>query len=606
MTEPRFLNAGPTGMAGSLLTSRPVTDGEPVSAAVTNRLPVTNSINTAWLHELLKRLHDNSGEFLWGVPIAPDVVVGDFVYYDGTDGRFAKALARYVVHDGRFHESETAAIWGVVTGIDHNEANLCTGGLCTFRAERTEYQLDPDPGVRYLSDRTAGAPTVEPVRPEKCLGCLVGVKATGDVQFFVRPSLTSDPGIHRHESWELAAVPAGTCFRSQPNAITSVQADRHGWVPATHAIFAGKAPSDAYYGYNPVTFQTGCRRPLRFAENAGLRWQRHLSDSDDPLLASVPPELYRIDETTIWWLTDKAGVLPWDSRFDYAAGEPENVPDESYRFRMWLDFVNTGYGLTDGIVSSLRTREGSGLHITQYPFGGGAATGDLLLDFDFRFRPGKTNDWSGHAVKALDHYDVTTGPVVSGLQIDSRLVRVVRSDFSEDQVHYGRVVLGDPTGQIGQELPFEAVHLNGVEESVEREAIGLAFPATRESSLLARIVVPLSETFSAFRLSLFFGVLVTRSGNLTTDLLKLNYRILSNPAARNTIVPAFPQPALDRLDCDFTVQNNRYSTGYFTAESDAIPVRPGDLVLLKIERTPPDHFNDRVILLRKSAILHLA
>jgi hypothetical protein len=603
MTNPLFLPSGATGIAGTLLSNRPVTDGEPVTASVTNRLPVTNSVNTAYLLELFKRGMNNSGEFLWGVPIAPDVVIGDFVYFAGTEGRFAKGLARYVFRDGRHQESETSAVWGVVIRVRNQTGDLCTSGLCEFETDLAVYLTVPEPGLRFLSDRTPGEPVPDPVLPEKCLGCLVGVKSTGAVQFFVRPSLTGDSGRHRHESLELASVPAGTCHHSLPKTITSVQPQQPGWVPASHPMFAGKMPEDAKYGYNPIAFQTGCRWPLRFASNAGLRWQRCIHETDDPLLAAVPPELYRIDETTIWWLTDATHHLPWDSRLDYTGGEPAGLPADAYRFRMWLDFVNSGYGLTDGVVSSLRTAGGSGLTVTNYPFGGPAVTGDLLLDFALRFRLKETGDLRGHAVREINGTDVSTGPVVTGLKIDSRFLRVIRSDDSGDHLHSGVVVLGDPSGQIGQELPFEAVHLHGVEEAVEREAIGLAFPQTRVSSFLARIVVPFSETFSQFHLSLFFGILVTRSGNIAPDLLKLSYRIIAHPHQSNRITQAFPHPALEPLACDFQVQNSQYSTGYYTAQSEHFIVRPGDLVLVKVERSPPDNFNDRFILLRKSALL---
>ncbi|HBT76851.1 MAG TPA: hypothetical protein DEB39_07965, partial [Planctomycetaceae bacterium] len=99
MNNDIFLPTGPAGLASSLLSSRPVTDGEPVNAAVTNRLPQTNSGNTAYLHELVKRIHTTSGEFLYGVPVAADVVPGDFVYYDGQTRRFSVASPSAFVLD---------------------------------------------------------------------------------------------------------------------------------------------------------------------------------------------------------------------------------------------------------------------------------------------------------------------------------------------------------------------------------------------------------------------------------------------------------------------------------------------------------------------------
>jgi len=602
-----FLNSTPAGLASTLLKSRPVVDGEPVNAAVTNRVPVTNQGNIAYIHDLLKTAYDHSGEFLWGIPIADDVVAGDFVYYDSVRRVFDKALAKFVIQDGRQTESETSVVWGIVTRVDHNEADLCTDGLCKFRSELPCYTAEPEPGVRYLSDRIPGEPTGTRIAPAKCLGYLVGVKATGEVQFFVRQSL-SLPLSHQHQVVELVATPAGTWTATNPQAgITSIRPDQPGWIPATHPIFAGKVPNGAVYGYNPVFLTNHCQWPLRFADNAGLRWQRHNTETDDPLAASVPQELYRIDETTIWWMSGVTQYLPWDTSRDYVEGKPTtDSPVTGYAHRMWLDFVNSGYGLSDMLVSSLRAEEGSGLTITQHPFGGPAVHGDLKLGFHFRFRKANEKDTSGLAVKGIDKFDMTLGPVVSGIKLDSSLMRIIKSDHSEDNYHFGQLVIGDPSGQIGQELPFEAIHLNGVEEAVEREAIGLAFSATRESSLIARIIVPHSNNFSAFKMSLFFGVLVTRSGNIAANALRLSYRIITNPQNKNRITQAFPSLVLNPLPCDFSVQNSQYSTGYYTAESGMFPVSPGDVVLVKIERKPPDNFNDRIILLRKAAILHLA
>jgi len=597
-----FLPTGAHGVASSLLTGRPVSDGEPVNATVTNRLPRTNQGNTAYLHELLKRVRDTSGEFLYDVPVAADVVPGDFVYYDGTSRVFAKGLAQSSIRDGKPIESDSSAVWGVVTDVRNNEAVLCTNGLCMFRTEMAAYFEYPEPGVRFLSDRFSGEPTIERHWPEKCLGYLVGVKSDGEIQFFIKSSLAIDQRLHRHKTVELTAAPAGTCEKDRPQNIFQVRTDLPGWIPADHTVFAGKIPTGALYGYNPLVLNKGCMWPLRFAVHAGLRWQRHIAETDDPLLASVPPEFYLIDETTIWWMSDV--YLPWNSRVDYIDGQGITETESAYGTRLWLDWLDSGHGLSDSLVSSLRAAEGSGLKLTQYPLGGPAVQGDLLLDFELSFRQLFEKERTGYAIKKIEKSDMMIGPVVSGLKIDSSRWKIIHSDHCESGYHFGSLVLGDPSGKIGLELPFEAVHLQGVEEAVEREAIGLAFPANRESSFLARIVVPHDTGFDRFDLTLLFGILVTRSGNISSDALTIHYRTISTPAGNNTIAQAFPQAALAQIPCDFSVQNSQFSQGYYTAESGKIAVKPGDVLYVKIQRTPPDNFGDRIILLRKSAILH--
>jgi hypothetical protein len=495
-----------------------------------------------------------------------------------------------------------------VTDVFYDEADICIDGLSMFRTTVSAYAAEPEPGIRYLSDIDPGGLIPARVQPMKCLGYLVGVKATGDVQFFVRQSLISSLP-HQHRIVELVAAPAGTWTHTNPPAgITSVRLDKPGWIPATHPVFAGKMPSGAVYGYNPAFLTEHCDWPLHFADNAGLRWQRRNAETDDPLAAAVPGDFYRIDDTTIWWMRSATVFSPWSTKHSYLDGEPVNAASTAtgYDFRMWLDFVNSGHGLTDTVVSSLRAEKESGLTVTQHPLGGPAAHGDLKLGFDLQFQTNKQWDWRGMAVKDIDKRTMKCGPVVSGIMVDSSVLQIVQSEFSGDNYHCGRIILGDPTGQIGQELPFEAIHLIGVEEALEREAVGLAFTHTRASSLYARIVVPHSNNFSAFRMSLFFGVLVTRSGNIHANTLKLSHRVIANPQNKNQITQAFPIITLNELPCDFSVQNNQFSVGYYTAESDTFDVAPGDVVFVKIERNPPDNFNDRIILLRKAAILHLA
>jgi hypothetical protein len=601
-----FLKSDPSGISGSLLSGRLVLDGEPVTAGVTNRTPQANQANLSYVWEILKGLRDRSGEFLYGMPAAPGVLPGDFVYYDEAEHRFAAALAGFTVQNGECRELPSSAVWGVICRIHAGGADICTSGLCEFLTENPAYSEFPDSGPRFLSDRNPGEPVPYRTVPEKCLGVLVGVRESGEVQFFVRQSLFADSRVHEHKAFELVSAPAGTCSSSAPSQITGVLPDKPGWIPAGHPLLAGNAPAGAFYGYNPAFLNETCRWPLPFASRAGLRWQRHITASDDPLTASVPPEFWSMDETTIWWHTNTPDYLPWDSGADYAAGEAVSGIGAPYPYRMWLEYVNAGYGMTtDAAVTSLRVKKGSGLSLSQYPFGGEALRGDLLLDFALAFQTTEPLSWSGTAVKHLDGTSLAEGPVVSGLKIDSSRWRILQSEnVSQDGFHYGRLVLSDSTGQTGQELPFEAVHLNGAEEALEREAIGLAFPPSRPSSLIARVCVPYNASQGDYRLRFSFGILLPRpSGTVASGVLKLSYRKISAPSVINTQIPAFPEPDLIPLACNFSSGIGTGSPGYYTAESASFSVSAGDLVFVRIERTPPDNFNDRILLLRKAGIL---
>jgi hypothetical protein len=574
-----FLNNKPRGIASSLLQNRPVADGEPVNAAVTNRLPGTNAANVAYLHSLVELGFDLSGEYLWDMPVADDVVIGDFVYFSATTRVFEKGLAQFTSEAGYYEEAESASVWGVVTNINSsNRANICTNGLCTFKPTTDVYKNQTQVGLRFLSSISRGEPTPEIQTPFRCLGYLIGVKQSGDVQFFVRPYLVADPRVHQHKSYEL--VPAFPSDSSEP-----------GWFPIDDAMFSGRSvPPNAVYGYNP-NFLAGI--PLRFAIASGLRWQ---NPKLDPIQGFVPNELYEISNTDIWWIGNKDNIVPYDAF---------PLSEESFRFRMWLDIISVGFGLQDRIVSSLRAEPDSGLSIHQYPTGGNAISGDLIIDFNLRFNELANPNFAPYTVSKLTGKDVTLSPNVSGMRITSTRLKILSSDQTKDNFHYGRVTLGDTTGLSGQELPFEAIHLNAVEEAVEREAIGLAFPPDRLSSFLARISVPFDDTFDQVSLSLFFGILLSQYGNIAQDLFKLSYRIIRAASEKNTVTEAFGETGMTLLPCDFRAENTLLTTGYYTAESAKFAVKPGDTVFVKVARTPPDNYGDRIMLLRKAALVYL-
>jgi hypothetical protein len=281
-----------------------------------------------------------------------------------------------------------------------------------------------------------------------------------------------------------------------------------------------------------------------------------------------------------------------------------------YTQRIWLEVINAGHGLTDRVVTSLRAIKDSGLSVRQYPFGGPATAGDLEIGFTPPFTVADATLFSSYAAADLNEWEIQRTAAVSGLRVDSTKLKITHSDQKTDNYHYGRVTLGDPTGAIGRELPFEAIHLNGVEEAVEREAIGLAFPSNHATSLLARVTVPFDDTFTQFGVTLLFGILLPGTGSIRNNAFTLSYRIISNPVtsvginAYNAPTQAFPDPQLQSLNCDFTANSPTYATAYYTTESDKLYVSPGDILLLKIERAANDGYANRIILLRKSAILY--
>jgi hypothetical protein len=597
-----FLDSNKFGILDTLLKARGVMDGEQVRAAVANRLPGASAANIEYLHELIKRGFDNSAVYLYDMPVSSETCIGDFVYYDTVDRVFKPGLARFLVRDGRFSAAETSAVWGVITEIRSDKADICTKGLCKFTVSSTEKYSDKIlPGIKYLSSSVLGGLSDVSAMPFVCLGFLVAVHANRQVQFYVDGNLSANPSNHEHRSIELVNTPAGD-WSTGSAIISETNTNLPGWLPASHEVFEGKAPPNAVFGYNP-RFLPQSSLWLKFAHKTTLSWQRLSDLSDDPLLANIPVEFYRIDDTTIWWMTDIPRYFPWDYNLTYTQGET-SASWAGYQPRLWLDIIDTVYGATDTVVSSLRAKVNSGLSVKSHPFGDDAVSGDLILDLFLKWLIVDQQDTDGTAIKKLNDREVTTGPVVSGLRIDSGLVSL-QGIKDTDGYYSGRVTLGDASGMSYVELPFESVHLGNVEEAVEREIIGLAFPDDSVSFLIGRVVIPARGIFSEYMLHFSLGILLPHSGGLSSDALKLSYRKIPQPDVPNQIVGAFGQSELIPVAVDLTVNNTAATGGYFVTESAGILVKAGEVVFVKISREQFGSYHDRIILVKKAGLLKI-
>jgi hypothetical protein len=286
-------------------------------------------------------------------------------------------------------------------------------------------------------------------------------------------------------------------------------------------------------------------------------------------------------------------IPPWEPSVDDTANE--------YAHRMWLEVIGAGHGMSEAMVTTLRA--GKSLYARQYPYGGPAVSGDLEIGLDLEFDEKIIPEGFGHAVGNIEGTTLQKTPIVSKMRVNSRLIRT-QSQFFDDNFHHGAITLSDPSGVIGAEVPIKATHLNGVEETLIQDSVGLAFSHERPTSLLSQLLIPYDDLFTSTAISLRLGLLVPRIGNLHSDALRLSYRIIQNPSEPHKLVNAFPQSEMTPLPCDFALNNSSITFGYYFTESDKIAVSPGDIFILKVERRPPDGFMDRLVLLRMSGLLN--
>jgi hypothetical protein len=262
--------------------------------------------------------------------------------------------------------------------------------------------------------------------------------------------------------------------------------------------------------------------------------------------------------------------------------------------------------MEEASVSSLRTTKDSGLTIRQVPTGGEAATGDLLLDYKLALQDNPEVTYNSRVIRSIEDRTINYAHNVSGFRINSKQLQILEAELQPDGFYSGKITLADSSGTVGQELAFEAVHLNGVEEAVERDTVGLAFPHNRPSSMLARISIPFDSSFPTFDASLVFGILIPQPGSIAANMFNLTYKIIPNPTnsagktVYNTAKAAFSNYA-ENLTCNFSCSATTAS--YYLVETPQFRVNQGDVVMVKIERPTANGYANRIIFLRKAAKL---
>jgi len=341
--------------------------------------------------------------------------------------------------------------------------------------------------------------------------------------------------------------------------------------------------------------QTGCDWPPPFAENVRLYWQRSHLSVVQPLLAEVPQELYEVDSTTIWWKNSSTGLLPW-APLAFTNGVPNITGTIPFMQRMFVSYFDSAKYQSDEVVSSLHSQDESVI-ITKRQTGLPATTGDLDLSFIPKFNDVEDANSLTTAIKKIDGLNATIGHVVTGISVDSENIRITESSGQQGSYHYGNILISASDGIIKREIPFDSIHLQGVEESLEYDFPGLSFSPYHKTSLIASIQSPVSESLPSFYAVIQLGFMVLRSGVIPADLLKLYYKILPKPDGTNKIANA-RYTTWTPLSCDVSVTNAEYSLGHYSAISSVFPLGSGDTVILKIEREAPDSWSSPIIIVR--------
>ena len=605
-------------MGGFTALLQYVKDGETVSAGVVNRPTGVLDDRTQYLYDLLRAAEIGSTVFARGVTVDPAVTVGTPVYWDPNNQRFGRGLVAVTsdIATGALRTADSAMIWGVVyaktTAADKADI-LLFGYAALDITPALETGETLAAGGYYLSRRSAGK--LSRLKPPVAVPVL---KADGNGNIFVAPQWSDLLSAHTHQHFRLRPIPAGTTTPpltpDHHHVIDVADPDIEGWLPANHAVFGGKAPARAKFGYN-------------MAVNSALTdaWPP-LSPSDAVLLQdgvdmeNGPDGLVTVDQNGIWWNSDCYGEAPWETDFSQTlielshwsevAYESQSAPGEPagncYTYPHWMDLYFTRYGfLTEQTaVTSLTTTDPRIKIFCQGQPGAAAQMGPLQLALDLSFTAVDDGDLSYTAFKRFDPVTQTlhSGLVASGLYAATSNVHLT------GEIGSTRVIGGTPRnlyhGAVGitvdtaleRELFVQLVRLDGVEEQYFADVMYLGFPVGEATSMRCRISVPETLDVVNPRLTLKFRLLGRGAGTL--------------PALTLTVrrIQAAPQPVFAVLPLTDTAVALSYSVTldsanqYVDVTSASFAIQPGDEVLFTLARTASDGYSSEVGVLRQEGL----
>ena len=407
---------------------RLISDGESVSAGVTNRATQDLAQRTQNLREALQSLSSGQSLLHTNVAIQSGLAVGAPVYLDGATYKPAKAAAG---------SGSTPAPESMVVGLVQSKLTDTTGAVAfAGRIPVSDWSTVTEdglstPGVYYLSAATAGKLS----RSRSSVAVYVGV-LTADGSFIIQPRQPAYTD-HDHTVFSLVGDPAGSV--TDPaiggvHAVTTPSTGSRGWLPANATYFTGwtigvQIPSNAKFGYN-----------LQHASEAALL----LSFPPVPVESAVAvqagvtvtPSPLVVNAYGIWWVDDTYGNAPWP--VDYA------VTTTAPAIQLWLTRTTALAGATG--VTALTGAGSSVLPIEVVNSGGSpASTGAVQLRIPSLLTVSSSTDESHLAMKSTTGNTQTKGPVVARVKPGANVTITASHGDSTDGYH-GLLTITASTG----------------------------------------------------------------------------------------------------------------------------------------------------------------
>lgn len=528
---------------------RYVTDGEPVSAPVTNRPTRDTQANLDALRERVEGSAVGSRLVAFAVAIDPTAPVGCPVALEGdtyVPSSLDPAGGRFRI-DGVVRSKLTATT-GDVTLNGRDEIDL---SAVTDDTASGVYYLGPADGRLTASPPTWAVPVLVKADDGSVLvfGGRAGQETAHTHQSVYAQHRRSDGG---DPGWQSAAgFPTGRPAGATYKYVNSTAVDR---------LVALSVPGTTF----SVTQFDGYGRG---------------TELDDTVVQLTPGGL--------WWLAD---FPPGDTTesTSSASGGP---------MRLRLSTYASPYS-TGAVVRSLTAPAGGPL-VVENCDGTDDPYGNLRVRYDGETAVSSTTDPGATAFKRYaSDGTVAAGPVVSGLRAadgtiilsGGTLVDVDPDDPGAGQMRAGAVLVRADLSPDGRVVLAQTVRLDDLRQRDLNGLYYLAMPTDRTSEAVVHFRLPGPDAVTAgMTLKISLLLLAQTTGSLPP--VALSYKRLPRPAAGDSETPPVSFTALTFASSGLAVTSGDYAR----VDSSAIAgVEADDVIVVKITRPAPDAYAGEV------------
>lgn len=386
---------------------RPINPGDPVQADIVNRPDRSLQERTDYLKDRLDASDLGRAIFEHDATVAPEVLPGMPVFWNWATNRYEPALVAVTL-------DETTQVFTVQPSSDcvgmcyekktADRADIVLRGLVVFKNLDSSIGQTVEPGKYYLSAVTPGGLSKQkpPVTVVVCHVQGPRDNCSDELRVVVMPQSRDYVEEHTHYRFDLVPRPAGTntlvagADGKLHHTITDPNAELQGWLPADHAVFNGKAPVGAVFGYN-IQKHTGLATvwPPIPIQSVSMLWDKGENTTGATEIPLGARGLAICDINGIWWMSDCQADVPWPAEYTEGYSDGDGLGVECPRnevMRVVVIYLRMLLGNDRSVVTSLVADEDevNGEIITapiaitncdDLP----ATTGDLKLNVDLQF-----------------------------------------------------------------------------------------------------------------------------------------------------------------------------------------------------------------------------